>query len=60
MHVTIPKPLRTFLKWEAGVDLMVTVTDDQRLEIETLEQCIERNRDEVRRQLLANPELLRR
>lgn len=52
VHVTIPKPLRTFLTWETGVELMVTVTEDKRLIIETLEQYIDGERAIARREAM--------
>lgn len=56
VHVTIPKPLREFLQWDPGVELMITVGDDQRVLLETLEQYIQTRetaaRDAARRELV--------
>ena len=37
-HVTIPPPMREYMGWNAGEELMATIQDDKSLRIITLDQ----------------------
>jgi bifunctional DNA-binding transcriptional regulator/antitoxin component of YhaV-PrlF toxin-antitoxin module len=53
-HVTIPPPIREYMGWNAGEELMGFILEDKSLRIITLEQFVKEEHLRRRREELMN------